>query len=93
MEVLIVHGGNKREVILPAGSDVLEILHEEFKKMVPNVKLGSPDTSNEDSSVVLQCFSKKWDTFVDVTKASDICNGDKLAICKRQLTKVRCDIE
>ena len=63
MEVLIVHGGNKREVILPEGSDVLEILQEEFKKIVPNVKLGFSDTSSEDSSAVLQRFSKKWDTF------------------------------
>ena len=92
MDVLIVYGSNKREVVLPEGGNVLEILQEEFKKIAPNVTFLS-DSSNDDSSAILQRYSKKWDTFLDVTKASDICNGDKLTISERQLTKVRSDIE
>uniref|UniRef100_A0A1X7VBF9 Uncharacterized protein n=1 Tax=Amphimedon queenslandica TaxID=400682 RepID=A0A1X7VBF9_AMPQE len=36
---------------------------------------------------MLQRFSNKWDSYIDITSASEIRNGDKVTICEKKSMK------
>ena len=86
MEVLLVYGENKRELLLPQGSDALQAIREEFQKLLPISSISKGE------ELMLQRFSKKWDTYIDITSASEICNGDEVTICVKKPMKVGANI-
>ena len=77
-----MYGENKRELLLPQGSDALQAIREELP--ISSISKGE--------ELMLQRFSKKWDTYIDITSASEICNGDKVTICEKKPMKVGANI-
>ncbi len=80
MDVLLVYEDCRREVTLVNNS--LKSIEAQFKKINPNIEL------EPEGGYVLQRFSQKWDTFVDVTESSQVHKGDKLTVLEKQPKKV-----
>lgn len=86
MDVLLVLGEQRRAASLPEGCDILETLEVEFGNLVPNLKLALEDGV---PGYTLQRHSSKWQTFIDVTDPTQVCDGDQLTVLEKQAPKVR----
>lgn len=77
IEVLLEYKGSRRTITCPVASLRDRIL----------VVLGLPDTFGKpESNYILQRFSSKWQTFVDVTKIEDeVLDGDRLTVIPNEI--------
>ena len=86
MEVLFEYRGSRRQLTASSGESVIECVTTELHRIgrsraqvyTANVDLSTVDRNRE--VYLLQKWSPQWDCYVDVSRASDISDGDKLAV-------------
>ena len=84
IEVLLELGASKK-LLTVSSTDLLAKVQIELVKAIGDVALvplsKSPAdvfTSSSKEMYILQRFSKKWDTFVDVGEVAEVKDGDRL---------------
>ena len=87
MEVLLEVGESRREIRIVEGQDVAARIEDELRKtLAKDVKLtcrgNTSDTSSSADEYVLQRWSQKWNTYVDV-EPSQVSNGDRISVVLR----------
>jgi hypothetical protein len=82
MEVLFEYKGSKRTIKCTAATELRDRICGELNALgVTNSSVGFASESETSSrAFILQRFSSKWNTFVDVNNAEDIANGDRLTV-------------
>ena len=85
VSVLFVFKGSRRELLVPPGRSVCDLLTDELKKTGNDatVCVGEPyePPGNAKPPIyLLQRWSEKWQAFLDVSDPSEIFDGDKLSI-------------
>lgn len=86
MEVLFEYRGSRRQLSASSGENLLECVTTELRRVgrsraqvyTASVDLRTIDNSGE--VYLLQKWSPQWGCYLDVNRASDINDGDKLAV-------------
>ena len=86
MEVLFEYRGSRRQLTASSGENLIECVTTELRRVgrsraqvyTANVDLRAIDRSGE--VYLLQKWSPQWGCYLDVNRASDINDGDKLAV-------------
>ena len=74
MEVLFEYKGSKRTIKCTSSELCDRVCGELNTHGVSDATVGFAGTSTK--KFILQCFSQKWNDFIDVDKLADITNGD-----------------
>ena len=82
MEILFEFKGSRRTIKCTARTELRDRICGELDALgVADSSVGFAHESGSSSrAYILQRFSSKWNTFVDVDKAEDILNGDRLTV-------------
>jgi len=88
MEVLLEFQGSRRLLKPSSFEAAVELVLAEVKKVDPEalLRIGSDDADDSEQSdaksraYLLQKWPKKWETYVDVTAANKVEDGDKLMV-------------
>lgn len=86
MEVLFEYRGSRRQLTASNGEKLIECITTELRRIgrsraqvyTANVDLGTVDSNRE--VYLLQKWSPQWECYLDVNQASDVSDGDKLAV-------------
>ena len=84
--VLMEVGKSRRQVIVTRNS-IFEQLHQELRKLDPQISLLQRDDTG---TFILQRWSEKWSTYVDVQREEDVSDGDKLQVIARPSLAADC---
>ena len=92
MEVLLECGSSKWECKILENQDVFESLEAAFRQFDLNLSHGISQDEDKKPTHFLQCFSNKWQDFVDVVNKSEICNGYRIkAVAKSEPEEIAID--
>ena len=82
MEILFEYEGSKRTIKCTAATELHDRICGELDALgVTDSSVGfAHESGTSNKAFILQRFSSKWSTFVDVDKAEDISNGDRLTV-------------
>ena len=82
MEVLFEYKGSKRTIKYTAATELRDRICGELDSLgVANSSVGfAHETGTLRRAFILQRFSSKWNTFIDVDKAEEVSNGDRLTV-------------
>lgn len=86
MEVLFEYRGSRRQLTASSGENLVECITTELHRIgraraqvyTANVDLSTVDRSRE--VYLLQKWSPQWGCYLDVNQASEITDGDRLAV-------------
>lgn len=86
MEVLFEYRGSRRQITASSGENLVECVTTELHRIgrsraqvyTANVDLSTVDRSRE--IYLLQKWSPQWECYLDVNQASEINDGDRLAV-------------
>ena len=86
MEVLFEYRGSRRQLTASNGENLIECITTELHRIgraralvyTANVDLSTVDRGRE--VYLLQRWSPQWDCYLDVNQASEISDGDRLAV-------------
>ena len=85
MKVLLEFEGSKRVLHLSEVDSLLARVEQEVTKLVTDVAVAPFNRENLCSSkplLVIQRWSTEWNTYIDVTDAVEVVDGDKLTLAK-----------
>ena len=81
MEVLFEYKGSKRTIRCDA-TELCDCVCGELNTLgITGASIGYAHESGK--AFILQQFSSKWNTFIDVGKAEDVSNGDRVTVIPR----------
>ena len=78
IEILFEFKGSKSNLICPPNGIVEAIQLKIAAFGYKDKKISLDDDVNQD--FILQRYSSKWETFIDVTTCSNFCNGDRVTV-------------
>ena len=86
MEVLFEYRGSRRQLTASSGENLVECITTELHRIgrsraqvyTANVDLSAVDRSRE--VYLLQKWSPQWECYLDINQASEINDGDRLAV-------------
>ena len=86
MEVLFEYRGSRRQITASSGENLVECITTELHRIgrahaqvyTANVDLSTVERSRE--IYLLQKWSPQWECYLDVNQASEINDGDRLAV-------------
>lgn len=86
MEVLFEYRGSRRQLTASNGENLIECVTTELRRIgrsraqvyTANVDLRTVDRNRE--VYLLQKWSPQWECYLDVSQASEISDGDRLAV-------------
>lgn len=82
MEILFEYKGSKRTIKCIAATELRDRICGELNALgVTDSSVGfAYESGTSRRAFILQRFSSKWNTFVDVHNAEDVANGDRLTV-------------
>ena len=92
MDLLLEVGESRRELCITEGQNAAAVIEEELRKTLNKAVTvrGSNSSQHQGDLYVLQRWSKKWGTFVDVSP-SELNSGDRVsAVLQSQVENKVC---
>ena len=83
MKVLLEFEGSKRVLHINEADNLLARIKEEVSKLAIDIAVAPFNRENLCSSeplLVIQRWSTEWNTYIDVTDAEEVVDGDKLTL-------------
>ena len=78
--VLLEYGKSRRQVTV-SRNRLFEQIQQELRRLDPQISLFQQD--GDTGTFILQRWSEKWSTYIDVEVEEDVSDGDKLQVIAR----------